>query len=202
MNYSFLKNRAKHNLDGNWGTAIIALLIAAVFSFVIDFLFADSYTDSGIFIFCIRLMIQGPISLGIALVFLGISRGLNPVPRLVFEGFRHWGKAFWLSLMVTVYIILWSILLVIPGIIAALSYSMAFYIMADEPDVTASEAIRRSKMMMRGHKTELFMLLISFIGWIILSLFTMGILFIVYVGPYLYATITEFYESLQERSSF
>lgn len=87
-------------------------------------------------------------------------------------------------------------LLVIPGIIKGLSYSMATYILADHPEMTARQALNESKRIMDGHKMDLFLLELSFIGWLLLVGITCGIA-IIYVGPYMNATMVNFYNSIK-----
>ena len=96
-----------------------------------------------------------------------------------------------------VFTFLWSLLLVIPGIIKAYAYSMSFYILADNPELTASEALAKSQSLMRGHKMELFILELSFIGWFFLIGLTFG-LAAIYVAPYMEATMANFYNSIKE----
>lgn len=83
----------------------------------------------------------------------------------LFSAFPSLGKALWLNILIGVFTFLWSLLFYIPGIIKALSYSMANYILADNPEMTAREALRESKIIMHGHKWELFVLNLSFILW-------------------------------------
>ena len=89
--------------------------------------------------------------------------------KLLFEGFSMLGKTILLQIVTTVFIFLWSLLFVIPGIIAAIRYSMAFYILADHPEYTVSQCINESKARMRGNCGKYFVLLLSFIGWAILA---------------------------------
>ena len=95
-----------------------------------------------------------------------------------------------------VFIFLWSLLFVIPGIIKALAYSMHPYIIADNPTIDAMEALRQSEEMMRGNKTRLLALYLSFIGWFILSAFTFGIGFF-FLMPYVQTSVTNFYVDLR-----
>ena len=99
-------------------------------------------------------------------------------------------------LLVGIYTFFWTILFYIPGIVKTYSYAMTPYILLDKPELSANEAITDSRMMMRGHKMELFLLDLSFIGWILLSILTCGILFI-YVVPYMQAARAEFYRTLK-----
>ena len=94
----------------------------------------------------------------------------------LFSGFRHFGKALLIQLLTTIYIFLWSLLLVIPGIIKSFSYSLAMYIANDNPNLSANECITRSKELMQGNKFKLFKLLLSYFGWILLCGLTLGIL--------------------------
>ena len=93
---------------------------------------------------------------------------------------------------------LWSLLFVIPGIIKGYSYSMAFYILAENPDMTAKEAITESREIMNGHKWELFVLGLSFILWAFAIVFTLGIAAI-YVEPYMQLTIANFYHNIKRQ---
>lgn len=79
------------------------------------------------------------------------------------------------GLLYTVFVMLWSLLFVIPGIIKAISYSMAFFIKAENPDISPSDAIKESMRMMNGHKWEYFCLQLSFIGWYIIGALSFGI---------------------------
>ena len=96
-----------------------------------------------------------------------------------------------------VFVFLWALLLIIPGIIMSYAYDMTSYIMAEDDDISAMDAIRKSKEMMKGHKWELFVMDLSFIGWYILSVLTLGILYIFYVQPYYYSSHASFYENLK-----
>ena len=95
------------------------------------------------------------------------------------------------------YIGLWSLLFVIPGILKGLSWSQVGFILAENPDMTGKEARALSEKMMKGHRMEYFMLNLSFIGWIFLSLFTFGILMIVYVEPYMLHTFAGYHNELK-----
>ena len=90
-------------------------------------------------------------------------------------------------------IFLWFLLLIVPGIVAALSYSMTFYILADEPDINAKEALEKSKIMMDGHKMDLFLLGLSFIGWALLCILTLGI-GLLWLIPYMNVSAAKFYQ--------
>ena len=118
----------------------------------------------------------------------------DPFTALNVNFLRKAGGMFWMIL----WIFLWALLLYIPGIIKAFAYSMTPFILADCPDVTATQALKLSMRITEGHKGKLFVALLSFIGWAMLVPFTFGILGIVYVGPYMYTTYAGFYAELRD----
>jgi len=92
------------------------------------------------------------------------------------------------------------LLLVIPGIVKGFSYSMAIYILAENPEITATQALDESQRMMYGHRLELFILHLSFLPWLFLTGVTFGIAGI-YVIPYMQATLTNYYNALKNKRS-
>ena len=113
----------------------------------------------------------------------------------LFGYFPHWKNAVCTRFLTGLYTFLWTLLFIIPGIIAGYSYSMTEYILAEHPEMTASEAIQASKEMMKGNKWRLFCLQISFIGWDILCIFTLGI-GTLWLNPYRKAAIAAFYREI------
>ncbi|MCL2828639.1 MAG: DUF975 family protein [Oscillospiraceae bacterium] len=109
---------------------------------------------------------------------------------------RKIGGTYWIALWLT----LWTMLLVIPGIIKGLAYYFAPNILADRPEVTARQALKLSMRMTQGHKGRIFVFILSWIGWFILSGLTFGILYIVYVGPYWYAADAGYYVELRDNA--
>jgi uncharacterized membrane protein len=146
------------------------------------------------------IIISGPLSLGMALIFLRLVRGESIDIAMMFKGFEDFLRSFVSGLLVAIFTFLWTLLLIVPGIIAGLSYSMTFFILNDDPQITPSEAIRKSKEMMNGHKMNLFMLQLSFLGWFILGMLSMGIAFL-WIGSYYAAALAIFYQELQGENS-
>ena len=109
---------------------------------------------------------------------------------------RKAGGMLWMALLV----FLWSLLLIVPGIVKAYAYSMTPYILADCPEVTADRALELSMRMTKGHKGKLFIMHWSFIGWMLLSALTLYILLIVHVAPYIQATMAGYYEELRKEA--
>lgn len=113
-----------------------------------------------------------------------------------FQGGRY-GATVWVMFLRFLYVLGWSLLFIIPGIVKSYSYMMVPYIMAENPTLDHKRVFQLSKEMMDGHKMEAFVLGWSFFGWIFLSLFTSGILSILYVNPYMQATYAEFYSAVK-----
>lgn len=110
----------------------------------------------------------------------------------MFSQFERFGQGFLQALLRGIFIFLWSLLFIIPGIIKTYSYAMTPFIMAEHPEMKAKDAITASKNAMKGHKWELFCLSFSFIGWILLAVLTLGIGFI-FLSPYMEAAYAAFY---------
>lgn len=105
-----------------------------------------------------------------------------------------------ISFMKALYTFLWTLLFIIPGIVKSYAYAMTYYIAADNPELSSEECIHQSRMMMKGHKGKLFLLDLSYIGWLILSCFTFGIL-LLWVQPKMEAAHAHFYQDLLAKSS-
>jgi uncharacterized membrane protein len=116
-----------------------------------------------------ELFVSGPIAWGASKYFLDFFRTRKSDCTTLLEGFSCFSKAFALMLLMSVRIVLWSLLFIIPGIIASFRYSQAFYIMIDHPEYTPAQCLSESSRMMNGNKMKLFALQFSFIGWIILT---------------------------------
>lgn len=116
----------------------------------------------------------------------------------VLDGFRSgYGKNVLTLFLARLFIALWSLLFVIPGIVKSYSYMLVPFILADSPEMPRREALHLSEDLMHGHKMDAFVLDLSFIGWEILNALTFGILGVFYVNPYVQATKTELYLSLR-----
>lgn len=186
MNRAELKAAAKEQIKGNIGMLFLCGLIIAGISFACA-------------IFPIAMiLVTPPLSVGLCMVYLGLTEGKKAEVGTMFKGFQVFGKSIWLTILVAVFTFLWTLLFYIPGIIKTYSYSMAFYVLADNPEMTAREALRESKEIMKGHKWELFVLELSFILWMILGLFTLGFAYI-YVVPYMSTTVANFYQKIKRQ---
>ena len=122
------------------------------------------------------LLVTGAMDLGLTLFFLAMFRRQIVGVGDVFLGFERYGKALGLFLFQGLFIVLWSLLFIVPGFIAAIRYSQAFFILADDPNKGIRQCMDESKMMMRGNKAKYFCMSLSFIGWAILASIPAGVL--------------------------
>lgn len=137
------------------------------------------------------------VSAGFTIFILNTVRGANACYENLLDGFGIFLRVLWLSILKWLFTLLWSMLLFVPGIIAAYSYRMALYILIDHPEMSAMECLRESKRMMKGHKMELFVLDLSFIGWSFLSqLSVVGWFVSIFTTPYFALTYAQYYEIL------
>ena len=135
------------------------------------------------------------IAVGYAKFNLNLADQLEGTFENLFAYFSYWKTTAVARLLRSIYLLLWSLLFIIPGIIAALSYAMTEYILAENPKISAGEAINLSKQMMDGNKWRLFCLRLSFIGWDILCGFTLGIGYL-WLNPYKQAAEAAFYREI------
>ena len=148
----------------------------------------------------IQLLIGGAIELGLNRYNLDLLTRENPPEfATLFSRFCIWGRAFGLRFMTSLLTFLWSLLFIIPGIIATYRYALAPYLMAENPDMSVMEAIARSKELMMGNKWRLFCLHLSFIGWNLLCILTLGIGYL-WLAPYQNAAETAFYLEVTGRA--
>ncbi|MBC8593229.1 DUF975 family protein [Oscillospiraceae bacterium N12] len=185
-----LRAEARAALGGKWVMAAVATL---VFTAVAG---AASYIPLVGFI-----LVALPLGYGYAMTLLDVVRGGNDVNiGTLFVGFNDFGRIVGTKLLKAIYTFLWSLLLVIPGIVKMYSYAMTDYILRDEPQLANNAAIEKSMSMMDGNKMKLFMLDLSFIGWAILCMFTLGIGYL-FLQPYVEASHVAFYEDLKAQAA-
>lgn len=143
------------------------------------------------------ILIVPPLVVGLAYFNIKVYKGQQADIGDAFTGFNDFGRNIAGVLWAWLFTFLWSLLFVIPGIIKALSYYMTPYILADTKNVSPTDALKLSMRMTEGYKGEIFVMMLSFIGWGILSAMTGGILWIFYVGPYLNASFAGLYQELK-----
>ncbi|MBQ5416090.1 MAG: DUF975 family protein [Bacteroidales bacterium] len=146
----------------------------------------------------LEILLLLPLTLGFTNAFKELLLEGDPYifSNTIKIGFRPYWRNIWGMLLMGILTVLWTFLFIIPGIIKAFSYSMTPYILHDNPELSASEAIHRSRMMMRGHKFDLFWLWLSFIGWMFLCILTAGIGFL-WLCPYMETAQAAFYQDVK-----
>ncbi len=183
-----LMTMARESLKGKWGLAIG--------TFVIYILITSCAGSLGVSGSIISLIISGPFSLGAASFSLSISRGNEAKLEQIFQGFNRFVTALSAYLLIVLYVLLWTLLLIVPGIIAALSYSMTFYIISDAQSIKAEDALNKSKAMMDGYKLKLFYLCLRFFLLALLCVLTFGIGFF-WLIPFVNITMAKFYDDIK-----
>lgn len=184
INRKELKAAARAQIKGNVGTFFgLSLVLGIILS-------VSAITFVGPFI------LLGPLYLGLSMFSIEVVRTSNGKFETGFKGFKQFGTAFIAFLLMTLFTSLWALLFIFPAYIAIFRYSMTFFIIADEPELSGAAAIKKSKEMMKGHKWELFVLLFSFFWWYILGIITFGLAYI-YIIPYIEATVVNFYEKIK-----
>jgi uncharacterized membrane protein len=203
---SELRACARKQLQGIWGQMALAFFVYHLIIYIPMLIFSeisplynkviDNISTVVVYIF------TGPFTLGFVGYFLKRIRNEEIAVRNIFDGFKRFVPSFLVTFFIYLFVALWSLLLIIPGIIKGLGYSMAYYIMYDNPEIKPLEAIKKSQIMMKGYKAKLFCLYLSFIGWYLLGLLTLGIGYL-WLYPYEGLSVTNFYENLkivQEKS--
>jgi uncharacterized membrane protein len=187
-----LRARARQSLTGQWGRSAFFMLIVFV---VVTIAQRLPYLGE-----LLNFVTSGAVAFGIYGYYLRVARGERPPFMALTDGFPQLWLTFKLYFFMTLFTLLWMLLFIVPGIIAAIRYSQAYYIAKDNPEIGALEAIRRSKAMMDGHKGRLFVLALSFIGWLLLGALAVGI-GLLWVYPYMMTTFAHFHEDLRTQSS-
>ncbi|GGJ57294.1 putative membrane protein [Anoxybacillus voinovskiensis] len=209
MALSTLRRQARQALKGKWGAAVLVMLV---------YFFLNTIVPTTIEIFAsggwnawieqenpplaasiVNLLYSfALIPLGIAMywVFLDVYRGQHLHVSHMFSTYTPVKRAFKLIgtfILYSIFVFLWSLLLIIPGIIKALAYSQTFFLLKDHPEYSVLQAITESKKRMKGYKWKLFLLYLIFFGWGLLAILTLGI-GLLWLIPYFYTSLAAFYE--------
>ena len=196
------KNAALAALKGKWAPAVLCAVVYAVIACAISLgtELVDANSATGVLMtaslttMLLSLLVVSPLGVGYYNVHKDLLlNGDDKLTENSFKiGFSNWAHNVWGMFLMGLFIFLWTLLLIIPGIVKALAYSLVPYILVDKPERSANEAINRSKAMMKGHKFDLFYLYLSFIGWIFLAILTLGI-GLLWVIPYMQTSMAAFY---------
>jgi uncharacterized membrane protein len=205
----YYKNAALARLRGNWSPVIVATIIYLLISILVSGLdLVKTGTDVSAFPVG-TFFLSGVSTVLMFFVLCPLGVGYNNAARLMYEtGNVSVAGNMWMfatnnylhkvlgMLFMTLKLLLWTCLLIVPGLVMSFAYAMTPYILEENPEISAWEASTRSREMMKGHKFDLFYLYLSFIGWIILSCITFGIGFI-WLVPYMQLSIAAFYNDLK-----
>ena len=224
MEYSTLRRRARENLRGKWGIAVGAAFVAALFGALVTSSGGVSFTQNldeellyelpevviqiialvasvgGVLGFA-SFILGGTVQLGYCKFLLSQHDGQPHSLSDLFSQFERFGTGFAQAFLRGLYVFFWSLLFVIPGIVKSFSYAMTPFLLAEYPELTANQAITLSRKIMNGHKLDLFFLGLTFIGWSLLNILTLGIGSL-WLNPYMNATWAAFYRQLQEETKY
>lgn len=181
-----IRRESRACLKNNWGYGVLVMFL---FNIIIG-------TVSGASFGLGSLILIGPMSVGAFYYFSKLVRQEGPILEDMFSGFQNFVPHMLVGLLSSIFIFLWSLLLFIPGIIASYRYAMVFFIVKDNPNMDAMHVLESSKNMMKGYKMQLFLLDLSFLGWMILSVLSLGIGFL-FLTPYMTTSHAVFYEKLK-----
>ncbi len=188
INRPEMKAKAKLQIKGNIGILFVCQLIITLISSIAAPIFMSG------------LLTAPSFALSTVMIYIALTQNVRPSVGDIWKGFNLFGKALWLSIITGFLTFLWSLLFTIPGIIKGIAYSMAPYILADNPGMTAREALRESIRLTHGHKGELFVLKLSFIGWVLLVPLTLGLI-VIWLAPYSHATYVNYYIALKSKEN-
>ncbi len=191
MERAELKRLAKQQIKGNIGILFVITLLVGLIGGLVGMIPVGGLIAS--------IVVTPAFALAQINIYLRLTKGQKPAVGDLFSEFSNFWAAFKVTFLMGLFTFLWTLLFYIPGIIKTLSYSQSMYILAENPEMGALEAISRSKEMMKGHKWELFVLNLSFFGWGLLGVLTLGIAFI-WIVPYMNATLANFHNSINSEA--
>lgn len=186
---SELRARSLQSLRHKWMKSAVAIFVYFLLYGAISWIPYLNYP--------LAFLVGLPLTWGISVLFLNSFRGTEIQVEEMLDGFKDYSRILGTTVLVYVYTLLWSLLLFVPGIVKSYSYSMTYFILKDDPDLQYNAAIDKSIAMMDGNKMKLFLLDLSFLGWLLLSLLSFGIGFL-FLLPYVYSAHAAFYEDLKK----
>lgn len=195
INRAELKRHARNQLKGKWGIAIGTIIIVFLIQMLFNFITRIFEDSSALFIILtiISMIVSTVMTIGMCKFSLNYAyEDREPEFADIFSGFRVILKAIGLSILLGIIIFVGTILLIIPGIIFTYMFSQSYYILADDNSKSIIQCLKESAGMMKGYKFKYFVLLLSFLGWIILGIITLGI-GLLWVVPYMNVTTASFY---------
>ena len=181
-----VKNFDASKYDNETLIAIVAFVASIILIFAVVFTL-------------VRILLLNPIEIGCQTFLKENINEKAALDRLT-SAFGDYKRSVITLFLRDLYLALWFCL-IIPGFVKSYSYKMVPFIMADEPDLSPNEVITKSRQMMNGHKWRAFVMELSFIGWILLALFTCGLVGVFYTNPYMYSTTAALYLELRDKNT-
>lgn len=206
------KNAALAALKGNWAPAIVGCIVLVATAIAVSMPTelagmllgtSGSLTAQTVVMLAsilVSIFVAQPLSVGFYNSFkaLYVSGDSNISSNIFRLGFSNYLKTVWAMFLMVIKVLLWALLFIIPGLIKGFAYILTPFLIKDNPELSAAEAIRLSEKMMKGHKFDCFYLELSFIGWILLSILTLGI-GLLWLMPYMYTALAAFYEDVKSQ---
>jgi uncharacterized membrane protein len=192
-----IREAALNELRGNWTQPVLTTL---VYTLVVSAGSGLTAVIPGLGGLAFAFLLAAPLGFGFSITFLNYMRGIDREDMVgkPFMCFQNYSRFLGVSALTTLYTLLWTLLFIVPGIIKAYAYAMTPYIMQENPQLTAESCIDASMKMMDGNKGKLFLLDLSFIGWAMLCILTLGIGYL-WLQPYMSCSRAKFYEELKSR---
>ena len=200
-------------LKGSWGSAVVITLLFHVVIYACNIVavtlgsalspVSSENVLGDVLSILVTVFVCYPMVFAMAKLFLHFVRQEQPLHiSAIFKGFSssYFGKAVVSYLLISIYTFLWTLLLIVPGIIKGLAYSLTPYILLDNPELSADEAINRSMQLMQGHKMQLFLMVLGFVGLSLLSLLALGIP-LLWLYPYYQTVWAKFYEEVKSSNA-
>lgn len=208
----FLRTVARQSLSGKWGTAVLAGIIASMlgatdgFSMDINLsqetksVLTPALISTALISLALTIIVGSVVAVGYANFNIKLIDGKYASIGDLFSYFSHFKTVVLTALLKFAKVFLWTLLFIVPGIIASYNYALSDYLLAENPELSPSEALEMSKKIMYGNRLRLFCLELSFIGWAFLCVFTFGI-GVLWLNPYQQAAIAAFYRELCENKT-
>ena len=191
---------AREKLKNNWSTAFLVGLTLIIPALISESLKAIGSVEVGgmedISLGLIPTLVAGPLALGFSIYSLNLFRNGSADYNNIFDGFKSLGKILGVYFLMIVLVILGMILLIIPGIILAFGFSMAYFVMIDKPELGIVDTLKESWKIMKGNKTKLLGLSLRFIPWGILGILCL-VVGVIFVLPWMQMSYTSFYEEIK-----
>lgn len=206
-----MKRRSLDALKGNWGKAILLTVLISIITVLIPTAmdmqrsggvesWVNDEAPGSLFSFVYEIVLM-PFYVGVSWFYISLIRKEKAQIRNIFKIYQDGRltlKLIWTYIVMIFFILLWTLLLIVPGIIKSISYSQTLYVLRDHPEYSATQAITESRRLMDGYKWKYVLFLLSFIGWFLLTAVTFGLAWF-FVGPYFSAAQAVFYNELKEQ---